>query len=209
MRGENPARRVYMSIMLQDLETGQILGALFLVLVIIAMLLQMGGRNLHRSLQNASIWALIFVGAIAAAGLWEDISGDLVPRQASFASEGRVEVPRSFDGHYYLTLEINGNPVNFVVDTGATEIVLRKEDAALVGLDPNTLQYFGRANTANGEVRTALVRLDQVSVGGIGDRNVPAYVNDGDLFQSLLGMSYLSRWDTLQIEDNKLVLIRQ
>lgn len=195
--------------MLQEFETGQILGALFMALIVIAMVLQLGGRGLHRTLQNAAIWALIFVGAIAAAGLWDDISGDLTPRQATFSTEGRVEVPRSFDGHYYLTLDVNGSPVNFVVDTGATEIVLRKEDAVAVGLDLDTLQYFGRANTANGEVRTALVRLNSVSIGGIGDSNVPAYVNDGDLFQSLLGMSYLSRWDKLEIQDNKLVLTRQ
>ena len=195
--------------MLQDFETGQILGALFMALIVIAMVLQLGGRGLHRTLQNAAIWALIFVGAIAAAGLWDDISGDLTPRQATFATEGRVEVPRSFDGHYYLTLDVNGSPVNFVVDTGATEIVLRKEDAVAVGLDLDTLQYFGRANTANGEVKTALVRLNSVSIGGIGDSNVPAYVNDGDLFQSLLGMSYLSRWDKLEIQDNKLVLTRE
>lgn len=195
--------------MIQEFETGQILGALFLVLIVIVMLLQMGGRNLHRTMQNAAIWALIFVGAIAAAGLWEDISDDLQPQQAVFSNQGRVEIPRHFDGHYYMTLDVNGTAIDFVVDTGATEIVLRKEDAVKAGLDLNTLQYFGRANTANGEVRTALVRLDQVSIGAVGDTNVPAYVNDGELFQSLLGMSYLSRWDRLEIENNKLVLTRE
>ena len=53
------------------------------------------------------------------------------------------------DGHYYLSVDINGAPVNFVVDTGATDLVLTRKDAARVGLDPDSLIYQGRANTAN------------------------------------------------------------
>ncbi len=198
----------YMNFM-EHVETGQLIGAVLMALVAIALLVNMGGRRLHKTMQNAAIWGLIFVGTIAAVGLWEDIQDDVLPRQATFANEGRVEIPRRFDGHYYMTLDVNGAPVEFVVDTGATEIVLTKEDAAKAGLNIETLQFFGRANTANGTVRTAPVRLDEVNIGGISDRNLPAYVNEGELFQSLLGMSYLSRWDRIEIADNTLVLTRE
>lgn len=191
-----------------EIETGQALGALLMALVAMWLLVSLGRQRLHKTLQNASIWALIFVGAIAAVGIWEDVKDDVLPRQAAFEQQGRVEVPRHFDGHYYLTLDINGQPVEFVVDTGATSIVLTKGDAAKVGLDVPGLQYFGRANTANGEVRTASVRLDEISVGGIKDHNVPAYVNDNEMFQSLLGMSYLQRWERIEIADGKLILQR-
>ena len=102
-----------------------------------------------------------------------------------------MEVPRAFDGHYYLTLDLNGVPVDFVVDTGATDMVLTRADAARIGLDPDALAYTGVAGTANGQVRTARVRLDEVSLGGILDRNLPASVNEGVMDTSLLGMSYL------------------
>jgi len=91
--------------------TGEILAALFLSIIVIIYLLSLGGAGLHRNLQNASIWALIFVGTIAAVGLWDDIQDDIAPRQAAFADQGRVEVPRDRDGHYCLTLELNGAPV--------------------------------------------------------------------------------------------------
>lgn len=185
------------------------LPALFLALILIACIVSLGGQRIHRTLQHAAVWGLIFVGAVAAVGLWDDIRDDVMPRQAAFEDQGRVEVPRRFDGHYYLTLDVNGQPVEFVVDTGATQIVLTQEDATRIGLDPASLQYFGRANTANGEVRTAPVRLDEISIGSVRDTNVPAYVNDSEMFQSLLGMSYLQRWDRIEIADGKLVLERR
>ena len=119
-----------------------------------------------------------------------------------------MTVPRSRDGHYYLTLGVNGQPIDFVVDTGATNIVLTKADAERVGFSLTELNFFGRANTANGEVRTAPVRLQEVTLGAARDTSVAAYVNEGEMFQSLLGMSYLQRWSSIEIRNNALILTR-
>lgn len=164
--------------------------------------------GLRKLLTGATSWAVIFAVVIIAAGLWEDIRRHNLPRQSVIASEGRIVVPRSRDGHYYLTLRINNTPVRFVVDTGASDIVLSHSDAERVGLDLADLAYVGRARTANGEVRTAPVRLDTIEAGSIADRNVPAWVNSGDMDDSLLGMSYLQRWDSIEIRGGELVLTR-
>lgn len=164
--------------------------------------------KLGQTLQMAAIWVLIFIGAIGAVGLWGDIQDDLYPNQTRFEDSGQITVPRSRDGHYYLTLELNGAPTQFIVDTGATDMVLTRIDAAAAGLDPDTLNYFGRAFTANGEVRTAPVRLDTVVIGPHEDRNVSAVVNDGQMEQSLLGMGYLQRWGKIEIADGTLTLSR-
>ena len=66
----------------------------------------------------------------------------------------------------------------------------------------------GRAMTAHGEVRTAPVRLDSVELGPVLDRNVRAWVNEGEMDKSLLGMSYLQRWNRIEITGNALVLSR-
>jgi aspartyl protease family protein len=164
--------------------------------------------NLGKTLQMAAIWALIFVGVIAAVGLWGDIQDDLFPNQVRFDDSGQIVVPRSADGHYYLTLALNGAPTHFIIDTGATDMVLTQADAAAAGLDPASLNYFGRAFTANGEVRTAPVRLDTVSIGSHEDRDVSAVVNDGQMEQSLLGMGYLQRWGRIEIAGGQLTLSR-
>ena len=141
-------------------------------------------------------------------GLWQDITRDSARQQISVTEQGQIILPRSRDGHYYLTAQINGNPVRFVVDTGATDIVLTKADAARIGIDPESLDYLGRAGTANGETRTAFVRLDEVVVGNAVDRDVSAVVNDGAMSQSLLGMGYLQRWGRIEITQGELRLTR-
>ncbi len=164
-------------------------------------------QNIGKTLQQALAWVLIFVGAIAAVGLWQDVRGTVSPQQ-SVLSENRIAVPRSFDGHYYLTLAVNGVPVEFVVDTGATEMVLTREDAERIGIAMDDLSFIGSARTANGEVRTAAVWLDEVRLGPLVDTGVRAVVNDGDLFGSLLGMGYLGRFDRIEISGNELILTR-
>jgi len=170
------------------------------------MLVQYRGR-MGEMARNAALWGLIFLGVIAAVGLWSDIRDTVAPRQAVIDAT-TVEVPRGRDGHYYLTLEVNDVPVIFVVDTGATDIVLSQRDARSVGLDPDDLAYLGTAQTANGIVRTAPVRLDRVTLGDIEDRNLRAVVNEGQIDASLLGMGYLGLFSRIEIADGRLILTR-
>ncbi|RKT34379.1 aspartyl protease family protein [Roseovarius halotolerans] len=158
--------------------------------------------------QQALVWGLIFVGVIAAVGLWGDIRQTVRPSQTVLAQDQRIELPRSPDGHYYLTAEVNGTPVRFVVDTGASQIVLTLADARAAGIDTDGLAYVGRANTANGTVRTAPVRLDRLSIGPIEDHDLRAVVNEGSMSESLLGMDYLQRYSSVEIGGGKLVLSR-
>jgi aspartyl protease family protein len=180
-----------------------LLGAVILTYMLIA-----NRDRLGLMVRQALLWGLIFLGVIAAVGLWGDIRNEVLPSQSVSISDGRVEVPRSGDGHYYLTLEIDGSDLRFVVDTGATDMVLSRADAERAGLDPDALSYLGRAQTANGMVRTARVTLDRVSIGGITDRNVTAWVNEGEMSLSLLGMSYLQRFARIEIERDRLILTR-
>jgi len=162
--------------------------------------------NMGKVAQQASIWALIFIGVIAVAGMWGDITQSISPRQQVDGTQ--VTVPRSPDGHYYLTLDINSTPVNFVVDTGASQVVLSQDDAQRVGLNPADLLYIGSANTANGVVQTAAVVLEQVALGDITDTRLRAVVNGGQMNKSLLGMTYLNGFDSISISNNELVLTR-
>ena len=184
---------------------------IYLVLLgtVIASYFFMSGRqNLSKPAQQAAIWGLIFVGVIVGYGLWNDLSNTVNPRQASFDNGERIEVPLGNDGHYRLTLNINGQPIDFVVDTGATDLVLSKQDARKAGIDPDSLRYDGVAGTANGRVETARVRLDQVELGGITETGVTAVVNGGALDISLLGMTYLNRWARVEFGGNRMILTR-
>jgi aspartyl protease family protein len=165
-------------------------------------------NSLGKTMRMALAWGLIFLGVVAGFGLWSDVRTDVIPRQSVVADGARVEVPRAFDGHYYLTLRLDGTPVDFVVDTGATDIVLSREDAARIGLDPQALAYTGVAMTANGQVRTARARVGEILLGGIADQDVMVSVTDGEMPGSLLGMAYLQRFSRIEIADGTLVLER-
>jgi len=165
-------------------------------------------QRLGKTLRSAFAWLLIFVGVIAGLGLWEDIRDDVAPRQAVFDDGARIEVPRGPGGHYHLTVAMNGTPVEMVLDTGATSVVLNRADAERIGIDVGALRFSGVANTANGQVRTARVRIDEIRLGSRVDRNFTVLVNDGELSTSLLGMDYLERFERLEISDGRLVLIQ-
>ncbi|MFT4151450.1 MAG: TIGR02281 family clan AA aspartic protease [Paracoccaceae bacterium] len=158
------------------------------------------------ALRTVLAWGMIFLGVMAGYGLWQDIRDDVMPRQM-VNEGGEIEVPRAQDGHYYLTLDIHGQRVRFLADTGATSVVLTRADAEKLGFAPDGLAYIGTAQTANGMVRTARVTLQDVELGHFKDTRVPAWVNEGELDTSLLGMDYLRRF-RIAIEGNKMVLSR-
>lgn len=192
MDTENLARLVYLTLLLVAV------GGYFLIQI---------RRRPGETVRQAALWGLIFLGTIAAAGLWDDIKGQVMPRQAVLG-DGRIEAPLAADGHYYLTAEINGVPVRFVVDTGATDIVLTRRDAVRAGVDTGDLAFTGQARTANGTIATAPVRIASIELGPIHDTNVRAVVNDSQMDTSLLGMTYLTRFARVELTRDRLILER-
>jgi aspartyl protease family protein len=192
MTGDQIARAIYLGLL------GLAIGGSVLV---------SGRENLTKTVQQAAIWLFIFLGVIGAYGLWDDISRDVTGQQAAL-SDGRISVPRNIDGHYYLTLNIDNTPIEFVIDTGASQIVLTQSDAASLGMDPTELYFGGSAMTANGLVVTAPITLERVTLGAQVDHNVKAVVNGGDMDTSLLGMTYLTRFGHIEITNNQMVLTR-
>jgi aspartyl protease family protein len=108
-------------------------------------------------------------------------------------------------GHVVIDAVVNGGPVRFLVDTGATMVVLTAKDAATAGLGPNDLNFSMRTATANGTARIAPVRLREVRIGQLSIDDVPAAVAE-NLNISLLGQSFLTRLEGYQMRDGALTL---
>ena len=123
---------------------------------------------------------------------------------SSVDSNGAVMVVLEQDrnGHYLAEGQINGQPVKFLVDTGATDVALPESAARALGLD------FGpkvRVMTAAGPATAWVTRLDEVTVGGIRRENVRASITSGEFNGILLGMSFLKHY-SLQQTDGRLVI---
>ncbi|ODA66799.1 hypothetical protein A7A08_02096 [Methyloligella halotolerans] len=129
--------------------------------------------------------------------------------QDAAASAGMVRIQQDRNGHYSTDAVVNGHILPFLVDTGASLVVLTYEDAQRSGLFPNSLDFSGKVMTANGVAAVAPIRLSRVRVGGILLRDIPAVVSEpGALHANLLGMSFLRKLKRFQIENGQLVLTR-
>lgn len=111
------------------------------------------------------------------------------------------------NGHYHTRADVNGRSIHAMVDTGASMVVLTYEDARAAGIHLTPSDFVQTASTANGTARFAPVTLDRVSIGSITVRNVRAAVADrGRLAVTLLGMSFLSSLERVDMRDGVMVL---
>ncbi len=115
-------------------------------------------------------------------------------------------VEKSANGAFVVSGEVNGHPVTFVVDTGASEVVLSPADAAKLGLTPANLKYDRMYQTANGIGLGASFEASEIKVGAIRVTGVAASVNQAPMRYSLLGRSFLDRLNTFRVERGRLYL---
>ena len=106
-------------------------------------------------------------------------------------------------GHVVLTASVNGAPVRFLVDTGASTVALSAADARAVGINLGALVFDKTTTTANGLVRVAPIILREIRIEQLSIENVPAVVDD-NLNGSLLGMSFLSRLKSFEMREGAL-----
>jgi aspartyl protease family protein len=130
----------------------------------------------------------------------------LMPSYAVQTGTNRMEIAESESGGYNVYGAINGTQVHFMVDTGASDIVLTPSDARKIGLDLDKLTYDKPYGTANGVGYGASVVLDELTVGGIHFTKVRASVNQTEIGDSLLGMAFLHRLKSFSFANHRLVL---
>lgn len=165
-------------------------------------------HRLGQAVQHAAIWALIFAGVVVAVGFYEPLKQSLLGDSATMVDDRTVVIRQGAGGHYFEYLDVNGRQVRFMVDTGATSIVLSRADARAAGIDTDRLNYTVASRTANGVVRSAPITLNTLKLGKFVDRDVRALVNGGEMSQSLLGMDYLKRFKSFRAEGGRLYLSR-
>jgi aspartyl protease family protein len=118
-----------------------------------------------------------------------------------------VRVDRNASGDFNIQVRVNGAPLAMLIDTGASSVVLTVEAARAAGLPVDLLKYDITIETAKGRSFAAAVVLEQIRIGNIVERRVPALiVRQGDLRISLLGMSFLQRLESFELRGKQMVL---
>lgn len=164
-------------------------------------------------IRNISIWTgltvlllLGFTYRSELTGVFNRVIGELVPGQGILIEGNTIVLSASMDGHFYANGQANGKKLRFMIDTGASDVLLSPLDASRVGIDSKKLQFTKKYQTANGIVLGAPHRLKSLAIGSLEFANVPVSVNKSDMVTSLLGMSFLERLQSFEIRGSKLYL---
>ncbi len=169
-------------------------------------------------LRGALLW--IGVGLVLVVGysfkdeltpLARRVGGNLMPAEPVSLQPGVVSLRASSGGHFRAAAEIaQGGAawqrITFLVDTGASDVALTRDDARRLGIDVDRLAYNVPYRTATGTSLGARVRIDRLRVGDITVDGVAGSVMQGELSQSLLGMSFLSRLSGFEFRGSELIL---
>lgn len=148
-----------------------------------------------------ALLVVTIAGGAAAGLLWP------THRSATPAPAEAIEVTlqRSSDRHFYAEASVNGKPVRFLVDTGASEIALTEEDARKIGISVDPAKYELIGQGASGMVRGQYVELKGLELDGIKQSDAKAVVIQGASV-SLLGQPFLEDVDEIVIRKGEMIL---
>jgi aspartyl protease family protein len=192
----------------------QVLGATLMACLLAGSAIGRAKGQMRENLKMAAAWAAIALMVVAGyayrfelAAVGNRVAGAVVPGLMLFGPGGEVTASRDAGGHFSFNAVANGRPLRLMFDTGASSVVLKAEDAAAIGIRPADLSYSVNVRTANGVAQAAPVTIATLEIGGIREENVRAMVaRPGQLFENLLGMSFLERLSSYEVRGDQLVL---
>lgn len=157
---------------------------------------------------NAALARTLRYGPLGVVAFWTVIMGLLYgamsyylkPQPVTITAHGDLVIPKARDGHFYAPGTVNGRPVMFMVDTGATLVTVSAEFAQAAGLGAGKATVF---RTANGDLQGRIVPDVPVTLGGVRVSGVRVGVGlvGGDVDEALLGQSFLSRFEVVLAKD--------
>jgi aspartyl protease family protein len=191
-------------------DSGQILYAIVIILLISSTLAS--GKSWQR-FKFLILWAGIFIFSMAAysyryelSGVKDRILAEFAPANGFQQTTDSVSFPISSDGHFYIRAQVNGTPVLFLVDTGASDIVLSPDDAEKVGIDADQLNFDQFFETANGMVRGSSIRIADFRIGEFHLKQIGVSVNEVGMSNSLLGMTFFKHLKSYSVKGDTLTL---
>jgi aspartyl protease family protein len=163
--------------------------------------------------RNIAVWVAIAAVLVlgysyrdALSSVGARVQSEFIPGNPVALEPHTMVLTQDSGGDFYVFGTVNGTRVRFLVDTGASDIVLAPADARRIGIDVAALQYVPGYETANGIGAGARVTLNTLSVGRFTVWNVPVDVNRTDMHASLLGMAFLKRMKSFEFRDRELIL---
>ena len=160
----------------------------------------------------ALAWIAIFAALFAIfsfrfefISIWDRVKADISGTAGQSISGEAIELRRQDDGHYWIIVDINGKPVRFMVDSGATMTAINATSAREAGVEANGYPII--LSTANGRVAAKRGNVQSLVVGPHRIENHPVVVSESFGDVNLLGMNFLNNMQSWRVESNKMILI--
>ncbi len=184
---------------------GSLIFQLLLLAILISTFFIRSGVARNKKLQSIAIWLLIiFIGTIVYNN--KSLLNNYVPYLANMSQDGKIQIQKSLDDHFYLMAKVNGKKVLFLIDTGATTTTLTERDARRIGLDVNDLKYNQIIQTANGTTFSADAKIENFEIDNFQINDLWVLVNKNLSGNSLLGMNFLKNLKGYEVFADKMIL---
>ena len=162
-------------------------------------------------MKTRPLYQLLGLGLGAAMAFAAPAASPVSPEQlqaeaGGLAGDAATDVVRAKDGLFYVDVLVNGQPVRFLVDTGANTVVLTGADAERLGIRAEASVWGPQMTTAGGKTPMAWAKLDHVQLAGREIRDLKAAVVPSGLPVSLLGQNMLSKLGSVTFEGDRLRL---
>lgn len=189
-----------------DWQTAGLIGGVGCLVLVLSSLI---ARRvpLGQTVKLALIWAAIFIGAALIVGqrhhvarLWNDAFGN------QQVQGGALRIAVGEDGHFWADAEVNGRPVRFMIDSGATVTAMSRSAATAAGIEISDSGFPVTISTANGDVGARRARIGEMRIGPITAEDLPIVVAEEFGDTNVLGMNFLSQLASWRVEGGFLIL---
>lgn len=168
------------------------------------------GQTVKMALGWIGIFALIFLLVSFRPEMkmiWQRVTGELGFASAPAISGEPLTLRKSEGGHFWVTAEVNGRPMRFMVDSGATFTAISTDAAQAAGIEPSGLGLKTVIETANGMVEADRATIKDLRIGSLSLRDHDVLISGGLGDTNLLGMNFLSELDSWRVEGNSMILV--
>ncbi|WP_017671185.1 TIGR02281 family clan AA aspartic protease [Blastomonas sp. AAP53] len=168
------------------------------------------GQTLKMALGWVGIFALIFLLVSFRPEIrviWQRVTEELGFGGQPAISGSPMTLRKSDDGHFWVAADVNGRPMRFLVDSGATVTAISAQAARAAGIEPGGLGLKTVIETANGIVEADRATISELQVGSLRIRDHDIVISDALGDTNLLGMNFLSELESWRVEGNQMILV--